>query len=63
MIQWPDNQRQNEMVHSFQLLHGLPGACGIIDGTHIQLAGALDEDQDYINRKGYPSVQLQVHTY
>jgi len=61
MIQWPDNQRHNEMVHSFQLLHGLPGVCGIIDGTHIQLAGALDEDQDYINRKGYPSVQLQVH--
>ena len=50
MIQWQDNHRQNEIARSFQLLHGLPGVYGILNGKHIQLAGCLDEDQDYIKR-------------
>ena len=33
---------------------------GIIDGSHITLTHILNGDQDYINRKGYPSLQLQV---
>ncbi|KAJ8309953.1 hypothetical protein KUTeg_011818 [Tegillarca granosa] len=37
----------------------IPGIIGIIDGTHIRLSGALGGDQDYINRKHFPSMQLQ----
>lgn len=33
---------------------------GFIDGTHIRLSAAIGGERDYYNRKGYPSIQLQV---
>ena len=39
---------------------GLPGVVGFLDGTHIRMSGTIGGDQDYYNRKGYPSMQLQV---
>ncbi|XP_061191617.1 uncharacterized protein LOC133199804 [Saccostrea echinata] len=33
---------------------------GVIDGTHLRLNGIPANDNDYINKKGYPSLQLQV---
>jgi hypothetical protein len=33
---------------------------GTLDGTHIRLSGALNGDTDYINRKGFASVQVKV---
>ena len=30
------------------------------DGTHIRLECMLDGDNDYINRKGFTSIQLQL---
>ncbi|XP_062587557.1 putative nuclease HARBI1 [Saccostrea cucullata] len=44
----------------FQNRSGLPGVVGIIDGTHIRLVNPPGGERDYINRKGYPSVQLQL---
>jgi hypothetical protein len=32
----------------------------LIDGTHIRLANLPSNDQDYVNRKGFPSLQLQL---
>lgn len=39
---------------------GIPEVVGFIDGTHIRLTHASNEENDYYNRKGYPSIQLQV---
>jgi len=39
---------------------GLPGIVGALDGSHIRLASCPRGDTDYINRKGFPSMQLQV---
>lgn len=60
VIQWPDENRQVEIEREFQLQSGIPHIVGIIDGTHIQLSHVPNGDQDYVNRKSYPSVQLQV---
>jgi hypothetical protein len=60
MIQWPDQATQNVVAQSFQVTSGFPGIVGVLDGTHIRLAAALGGEPDYINRKGYPSLQLQV---
>ena len=41
----------------------LPDDIGCVDGTHIRLSNVLGGDADYINRKGYPFVQLQVFKF
>ncbi|XP_070549917.1 putative nuclease HARBI1 [Ptychodera flava] len=38
----------------------VPGVVGVIDGTHIRITNLPGQDGDFINRKGYPSVQLQL---
>ncbi|XP_062576261.1 putative nuclease HARBI1 [Saccostrea cucullata] len=60
VITWPDLQRQQEISEHFEAECKIPGIAGIIDGTHITLTNVPFEDTDYINRKGYPSIQLQV---
>lgn len=60
MISWPDYQEQQDISVQFQLQSQLPGVIGALDRTHIRLFGAIGGDANYINRKGFPSVQLQV---
>ena len=45
---------------SLQRDGGIPGVIGFIDGTHLRLPFRIKCDQDYINRKGYASILLQV---
>ena len=60
IVSWPDHEEQQEISVQFQLQSQLPNIIGALDGTHIRLTGSIDGDKDYINRKGFPSVQLQV---
>lgn len=60
VIKWPSFAEQNEIARENQLNHGLPDIMGYLDGTHIPLAGCPKSDKDYVNRKGFPSMQLQV---
>ncbi|CAG2198528.1 unnamed protein product [Mytilus edulis] len=60
LISWPDHQEQQDIAVQFQLQSQLPGVIGALDGTHIRISGAIGGDVDYINRKGFPSVQLQI---
>ena len=39
---------------------GIPCLIGAIDGTHINIPGPSEHRDAYINRKGFPSMQLQV---
>ena len=39
---------------------GLPGVMGAIDGTHIPIKAPRHRHEQYINRKGFFSVQLEV---
>ncbi|CAC5368191.1 unnamed protein product [Mytilus coruscus] len=56
----PSLQRQDELSREIQLLHMLPNIIGAIDGTHIRLSSCPSNDNDYYNRKGFPSMQLQL---
>ena len=58
--QLPDQAAQKVIAQPFQLSSGFPGIVGVLDGTDIGLAAATGGDSDYINRKGYHSLQLQV---
>ena len=63
IIQWSSAQKQQQTAREVEERYGIPGVIGFIDGTHIRLASAPGCDKDYYNRKGYPSMQLQVHQY
>ncbi|XP_062596179.1 putative nuclease HARBI1 [Saccostrea cucullata] len=60
VIQWLDPAAQNITAQLFQLASGFPGIIDVLDGTHIRLSSPIGGDSDYINRKGYPSIQLQI---
>ncbi|XP_046567601.1 putative nuclease HARBI1 [Haliotis rubra] len=60
MIRWPDEQRRAEIAATVQQNSGFPGVVGFLDGTHIRLSSPIGQDRDYYNRKGYPSMQLQL---
>lgn len=59
-ISWPSNEQANIIINKFQESSGFPNTIGVIDGTHIRIEAPKENAADYINRKGYHSIQLQV---
>lgn len=59
-ISWPNVDRENDISDSFFDLCGIPNICGALDGTHIAIVNCPQGESDYINRKGFASVQLQL---
>lgn len=60
-IQWPQGERATEVMAAFKRVSAFPGVIGAIDGTHVEIRSPQDDNhQAYINRKGYPSVHVQV---
>lgn len=60
VIRWPTPQQQVDIARYIEDKCALPGVVGFLDGCHIRLSSALKGDRDYYNRKGYPSMHLQV---
>ena len=60
IIKWPDLEMQQTISEGIEEKSGIPNVIGFIDGTHIRLAGVLEGDTNYVNRKGYASVILQL---
>lgn len=59
-IHWPSVQRENEIAHSFENMSRICNIVGAVDGTHVPIVNCPGGNNDYINRKGFPSVQLQL---
>lgn len=60
-IQWPEGRRATEVIAAFKNMSAFPGVIGAIDGPHVEIRFPRDDNhQAYINRKGYPSVHVQV---
>lgn len=49
------------IMRKFEEASGFPQTVGAIDGTHIRIESPKENAVDYINRKGYHSIQLQVY--
>lgn len=47
-------------MHGFERSSGFPKTIGAIDGTHIRINAPKENPADYINRKGFHSIQLQI---
>ncbi|XP_045106663.1 putative nuclease HARBI1 [Portunus trituberculatus] len=60
LIAWPTRDQLPQLADDFFRRTNMPGVIGAIDGTHIPIPGPSHERQAYINRKGFPSIQLQA---
>lgn len=59
-IKWPTND--DELKHiksSFFRRGGFPGVIGCVDGTHIRIQAPHNNENGYVNRKGYHSINVQ----
>lgn len=59
-IRWPTEQEIMENAARVRRDWGIPGVGGMLDATHIEIPLPSREPRSYINRKKYPSLQLQV---
>lgn len=59
IIKWPNIQRRRTIQNAFASNDGIEGAIGAIDGSHIEIAKPKENQDSYINRKGFASLLLQ----
>jgi hypothetical protein len=59
-ISWPSYERQRHISEGFETNTTFPGIVGVMDGTHIRIVNCPGGQQDYINRKGFASIQAQL---
>ena len=56
----PTSEREvQELVNQFHGYHGFPQCMGAVDSTHIPIKEPNENASDYINRKGYTSIDVQ----
>ncbi len=45
---------------AFMHIAGFPGVVGVIDGTHVRIIAPSEDEDAYVNRKRYHSINVQV---
>ena len=67
LIEWPSTEA--EIVQTKQGFYdkgGFPGVIGCVDGMHVKIQGPTENENDYVNRKGFHSTRasdLQSQRY
>ncbi|XP_071634693.1 putative nuclease HARBI1 [Temnothorax longispinosus] len=59
-ISWPSGEQAQIVMRKFKENSRFLNVIGAIDGTHIRIEAPTQNAADYVNRKGYHSLQLQV---
>ncbi|XP_066590569.1 putative nuclease HARBI1 [Prorops nasuta] len=59
-IKWPTVNEADVIMQSFEESSGFIKVIGAIDGSHIEIQAPQSNAIDYVNRKGYYSIHLQV---
>ena len=59
-ISWPSGDEAQLTMRKFEENSGFVRTIGAKDGTYIKIEIPKENFKDYINRKGYHSIQLQV---
>ncbi|KAK0139204.1 putative nuclease HARBI1 [Merluccius polli] len=49
-------------VHQCHRTTGLPNVIGCIDGTQIPITAPAQNEGDYVNRKSFHSINVQMHS-
>ena len=62
-IYFPNTQAEkNEIKQEFYDFAGMPSVLGCIDGTHVRIVRPKDNEADFVNRKNFHSINVQVLT-
>ncbi|KAK6022536.1 transposase, IS4 family, partial [Ostertagia ostertagi] len=59
-IHWPTEVEKARIRQQFYRRFGVPGVTGVIDGTHCRIQRPTEGEEDYVNRKGYHSLNVGV---
>lgn len=59
-VKFPQTREErDEVKRGLYNIAGFPCAIGCIDGTHVRIKGPSENEPDYVNRKGYHSINVQ----
>ena len=60
-IKWPSTEAEIVQIkRGFYDNGGCPGVIGGVDGTQIRIQGPTENENDYVNRKGFHSINVQA---
>ena len=60
-IKWPSTEAEIvQTKRGFYDKGGFPGVIGCVDGTHIKIQGPTQNENNYVNRKGFHSINVQA---
>ncbi|XP_062588274.1 putative nuclease HARBI1 [Saccostrea cucullata] len=59
-ITFPKGNRARETKQQFLKIAGFPNVLGCVDGTFIGIIAPNDNEPDYVNRKGFHSLNVQA---
>lgn len=57
-LRWPDFTSLTRIASNLESKYGFPGVVGCIDGSHITVKPPNEHREGFINRKGYPSINV-----
>ena len=60
VIQWPKGRKAAEVMDGFEVHKAFPSVIGAIDGSYIPIKAPIECPENYVNRKNFHSVVLQV---
>ena len=59
-IRWPSNQEKETVKNGFYDVASFPGVIGCMDCTHIRIQAPHLDENSYVNRKRYHSINVQA---
>ena len=60
-VQFPvDDEGLKSTMDAFYAIAEFPGVIGCIDGTQIRIQAPISQEYEYVNRKGYHSLNIQL---
>lgn len=59
-VKWPSAIESRRIAAEFEESYGLAGVIGCLDGTHVQVKPPANDRDSYINRKGFPSINVMA---
>ncbi|XP_061170415.1 putative nuclease HARBI1 [Saccostrea echinata] len=59
-IKWPDATAKSTIKTGFYRMAGFPNVIGCIDGTHVRIQAPSHDENSFVNRKGFHSINVQA---